>query len=104
MAAKHPLENIGDLAATARAEAARMLAATDNNSGAQVRMPVEQFRKLAGLLAALGNSAGACGGRDCMGAPVDGIRTWVTQDARIAASCARGPSPYETGAAGDLTF
>lgn len=100
--AKHLLEPIAELAAAARTEAERMLAATDGQDGTQVRMPVEQFRRLAGLLAALGNSAGACGGRDCLGAPVNGIRTWVTREAH---GCARNqPSPYATGAAGDLTF
>ena len=76
----HPLDTIGTLAASARAESARMLAATDGQDG-MVRIPVEQFRSLAHLLGALGRSAGACGGSECLGAPVNGVRLWMTRDA-----------------------
>lgn len=83
----HPLDNIAALARSARQEAAEMLAATEGRDGV-VRMPVEQFRQLAGLLAALGRSAGACGGSDCLGAPVDGIRLFVARDAAERDACA----------------
>lgn len=76
----HPLDQIATLAATAREEAARMLAASDGHDG-HVRIPVAQFRGLAHLLTALGRAAGACGGSECMGAPVNGVRLWVTRDA-----------------------
>ena len=90
----HPLDNIADLARAAREEAEKMLATTADAQGGQVRMPVEQFRALAGLLAALGRSAGACGGSDCLGAPVDGIRLFVARDAAAAR--------FSERAAGDL--
>lgn len=102
----HPLETITELAASARTEAARMLAAVEGKEGVEVRLPVDQFRRLAGLLAALGRSAGACGGCDCLGAPVDGVRLWVTREAgeRRQADTAWPAQPYETRAARDLTL
>ena len=94
----HPLDQIATLAATAREEAARMLAAAQGHDG-HVRIPAEQFRHLAHLLAALGRAAGACGGSECLGAPVDGVRLWMTRDASE-----RLGGHVQSRTAGDLTL
>lgn len=87
--AAEPIKQIGALALAARAEAGRMVRATDRQpDGGHVRMTVGEFRRLALLLDTLGRAGMACGGVDCLGAAVGGVRTWMTRDSALAA-CSR---------------
>jgi hypothetical protein len=71
---------IGEQAQAVRAEADKMRAAVEgHNRDAKVTMTVLQFRMLASMMTQLADAASGCGGKDCMGAEVDGFRFWVAQ-------------------------
>jgi len=67
----------------------------DQPEGAHVRLTVGEFRRLAALLDALGRAGSACGGGDCLGARVDGVKLWVTHDRLLSerAVAAMRPDP-----------
>jgi len=89
-----PIERIGTLAATARRESQRMAAATRGQADDRhVRLTVGEFRRLAALLDALGRAGTACGGGDCMGATVGGVKLWVTHDRLLSERAATATRP-----------
>jgi len=91
-----PIERIGTLAAAARREAGRMVAAAEGQADDRhVRLTVGEFRRLAALLDTLGRAGTACGGGDCLGARVDGVKLWVTHDRLLSerAAAATRPDP-----------
>lgn len=80
MRRKCSVAGIGDHARTVRAEAEKMRAAVEGHGrDAKVTMTVLQFRMLASMMTQLADAASGCGGRDCMGAEVDGFRFWVAK-------------------------
>lgn len=61
-------------------------AAEGKDDGATVTIDIRSFRGLATLIAALANEGGRCGGEQCMGRALDGVRFWVAKDQLDAAT------------------
>jgi hypothetical protein len=69
------------LVEAAKKAARGMLASTEGKDGAAaVNTDVRTFRSLAAMLNTLSGEVAQCGGSDCMGRKIDGLRLWVTHD------------------------
>jgi hypothetical protein len=71
-------------------EIARSMEAAVEGKAAETRVDTDAatFRKIAAVLNGLSTHLSGCGGTECMGRPIDGVRFWVAQE-RLKAEQAR---------------
>jgi hypothetical protein len=72
---------ISEIARTAERTSRDMLGrVAGSDEATTVTIDVPSFRAIATMLGVMAAEALKCGGEDCMGRAVDGVRLWVTKD------------------------